>query len=157
MAAEGKWPAAVADFRQAVRFSRANASGRYYLAHALSKTGEAAQSESEYLAGIRLDPKWPEHAAAVAWQKATAHDPNQRNGVAAVQLAEEASEARQGRRPELLDILAAALAEVGRFDQAVATAERAIRGAEKAGREDLAATIRQRCDLYRQHEPFHGS
>jgi hypothetical protein len=157
LAVQGKWPAAVADYRQAVRLSPTKASYRYYLAHALSKTEDAAGSESEYLAGIRLDPKWPERAAADAWKKATDRRPNKRSGAWAVELAEQASEAREGRRPELLDVLAAALAEAGRFEEAAATAERAIHKAEKAGREDLAAAIRERRDLYRQHKPFHGS
>jgi tetratricopeptide (TPR) repeat protein len=157
MSVQSKWPAAVADYREAIRLSPRKASYRYYLAHALSKTGDAAGSESEYLAGIRLDPKWPERAAASAWRNATDQNPLERNGVWAVQLAEQASEAREGRRPELLDVLAAALAEAGRFEEALATAERAIRGAEKAGREDIAATVRERCEFYRQHKPFHDS
>jgi tetratricopeptide (TPR) repeat protein len=154
MAVQGKWPAAVADYREAARLSPANASDRYYLAHALSKIGEATESESEYLAAIRLDPKWPERAAASAWQKATARNPIERNGAWAVQLAEQANEAREGRRPELLDVLAAAYAEAGRFEEAVATAERALRKAEEAGRKDFAAAIRQRCELYRRQKPF---
>ena len=157
LAAEGKWPAALADYREAVRLAPTKASYRYYLAHALSKTGEAAESENEYLAGIRLDSKWPERAAEQAWQGATDPNPVLRNGAWAVQLAEQANEARQGQRPKLLDVLAAALAEAGRFDDAVATAERAIAVAEKAGQEDLAAAIRQQRDLYRLHKPFRSS
>jgi tetratricopeptide (TPR) repeat protein len=49
------------------------------------------------------------------------------------------------------DILAAALAEAGQFDEAVACAEQALRLAPKI------ADIEQRLKLYRQRQPYHES
>jgi 4-amino-4-deoxy-L-arabinose transferase-like glycosyltransferase len=59
---------------------------------------------------------------------------------------------RQGSGRDLvaLDILAAAQAKVGRFEDAVATATRALEFPPAAGQEALAAKIRERRDLYRQ-------
>ncbi|HEV8113004.1 MAG TPA: tetratricopeptide repeat protein [Planctomycetota bacterium] len=61
---------------------------------------------------------------------------------------------RQGSGRDLvaLDILAAAEAKVGRFEDAVATATRALESRPATGQEALAAKIRERLDLYRRGE-----
>lgn len=53
----------------------------------------------------------------------------------------------------VLDALAAAYANAGRFDEAAATATRAAEVAEKAA-DPAAAEIRERAALYRRHQPF---
>ena len=50
----------------------------------------------------------------------------------------------------MLRILAAALAETGRFEDAIETAERALQLAEMIDRAPLASTLRDDLDLYRQ-------
>ena len=53
----------------------------------------------------------------------------------------------------VLDVLAAAFAAAGRFDQAVTTAENALTLAT-AAKDDRTGQIRQRLELYRQRRPF---
>ena len=53
-----------------------------------------------------------------------------------------------------LDLLGAALAGAGRFDEAAATANDAIHAAETAGQTALASAIRERAAGYRQQQPF---
>ena len=57
-----------------------------------------------------------------------------------------------GRDLVALDILAAAQAETGRFEEAVATATRALDLAPPLGQEELSARIRERRELYRQRK-----
>jgi hypothetical protein len=54
----------------------------------------------------------------------------------------------------VLDVLAASLASAGRFDEAIATAERAMAVASAAKNDREASQIRGRLDLYRQRTPF---
>jgi hypothetical protein len=57
-------------------------------------------------------------------------------------------------QPGFLDSLAAAYAEVGRFDQAAAIAERAADLAAMRNDVALADRLHLRIELYRQHRPF---
>jgi tetratricopeptide (TPR) repeat protein len=75
-----------------------------------------------------------------------------RDGPRAVEIARRAVEASQGAAPEAYDALAAAYAETGRFEEAIATIETAL------GSPNLEATqrqgLRRRADLYRSRRPY---
>jgi tetratricopeptide (TPR) repeat protein len=69
---------------------------------------------------------------------AAAPDASLRDGPRALRLAEEVCQATEYKNPQALDTLAAALAEVGRFDEAARTARQA-EALAKAARDDRAA------------------
>ncbi|HZL99203.1 MAG TPA: hypothetical protein VFD43_03030, partial [Planctomycetota bacterium] len=52
----------------------------------------------------------------------------------------------------VLDTLAAAYAAAGRFDEAIETAERALRLASSSNEQALAAAVARRLELYRRGE-----
>jgi tetratricopeptide (TPR) repeat protein len=121
------------------------------------------------LGEIRREQKKPQQAAAMfnmaAWLLATSPDDTKRNGRMAVGLASNAMNAAGGQTPELLDTMAAALAEAGNFDQAVKAAEQAANmlaaqseqattAAEKQRCAELAAAIRFRMELYKKKQKF---
>jgi tetratricopeptide (TPR) repeat protein len=149
----GKWEQAIADYREAVHLE-ISSTERFGLAHALAKAGHAAEAQKEYAAAMEATPAWPETAAKTAWHLATSAKDSERNGARAALLAEQANEARAGRQPEILDVLAAAYAEANRFGEAATTAEKAIKVAEEDGKKDLADQVRKRAELYRQKKPF---
>ena len=68
-----------------------------------------------------------------AWMLATNPNASVRNGAEAVELAQRAVELSGGREPAILDTLAAAYAEAGRFPEAVKTAQRAAALASARG------------------------
>ena len=78
----------------------------------------------------------------IAWIRATHVDPVHRNGAEAVVLAEQARDAPHDPNHVLFSTLAAAYAEVGRFDDAVRAAERAIELARVAERRTSRREIR---------------
>ena len=78
-----------------------------------------------------------------------------RNGEEAVQLAERMVDAAGEEDLLLLDTLAAAYAEAGRFEEAVETAERALRAPVGEGMEAFPAQIQRRLELYRARRPYH--
>ena len=99
----------------------------------------------------------PEDVAVMnelAWRLATCPDDALRDDREAVALAEQANQATGGQSPEVLDTLAAAYAEAGRFDQAVATADQASRIAGQAGAQELASRVETRKNLYERHQPY---
>ena len=80
-----------------------------------------------YRAALALEPESPGFLNNLAWLLATCPEPGLRDGAEAVQLANRACDLTQSRRAVMVGTLAAAYAEAGRFDQAVATAERPAR------------------------------
>ncbi len=101
---------------------------------------------------VRWNPNDLAVANALAWQLATSFDPKVRDGRRAVGLAERLARGTGRRDAGFLDTLAAAYAEAGRFDDAVAVATeaRALAPPDALGRE-----LEQRLALYRAGRPFH--
>lgn len=86
---------------------------------------------------------------------ATAPEAGLRNGAEAVQLAERACALTGNRNPVMLTTLAAAYAEAGRFEEAIQTAQQAIKFAREAGAEILVERNLQLLQYYRRGEPYH--
>jgi tetratricopeptide (TPR) repeat protein len=72
-----------------------------------------------------------------------------------VEYAQKALELAGGDDYQYMDTLAAAYAEMGRFDEATALQEKALsRLPSDAGTEERA-DLEQRLDLYKKRKPFH--
>ena len=91
----------------------------------------------------------------LALLRATASDPQLRNGKEAVLLAERACQLTQYKVPFLVGTLAAAYAEVGRFNDAIATAEKARTLALAQGQKEIAAKNEQLLELYKSGQAYH--
>jgi tetratricopeptide (TPR) repeat protein len=92
--------------------------------------------------------------AALAWLLATSPEPTVSNGAEAVRLAASACDLTSHRVVEPLDALAAAYAETGLYEQAIATAQQALELAMEVQRTDLAGQISTRLDAYRAGRPW---
>ncbi len=99
-------------------------------------------------------PESPLVINAMAWLLATCRDDAFRDGVKAVRLAEKACQITNQKAPEFLDTLAAAYAEAGRFEDAVATQRRAIQVAMEAKLLEAAENFKQRLELYEAGKPY---
>jgi hypothetical protein len=93
----------------------------------------------------------------LAWFFATGPDGSQRNGAFAVQLAQRACELTHDKIPVMLGTLAAAYAEAGQFDEAVAAGQKACALAAELGQTDLLEQNKKLTALYQSHQPFHES
>ena len=90
----------------------------------------------------------------LAWVLATCGDAKVRDGVRAVELAEKANQLAGGKDAAVLDTLAAAYAEAGRYGEAVRTAQTAIELAQGAGQGEQARQIGERLKLYQAGRPY---
>ncbi|MFK7911310.1 MAG: tetratricopeptide repeat protein [Akkermansiaceae bacterium] len=88
----------------------------------------------------------------LAWLLATVPNPELRDGAKAVQLAQMIAKMTNYRDPSVLDTLAAAYAEAGQFDKAVAVSQKALSLSPSSA---LASQIRERLRLYQAGKPFH--
>lgn len=96
----------------------------------------------------------PMLAICLSWILATSPEATQRDGATALRLAESACKSAAGEGSEYQDTLAAAYAEVGRFDEAVKAARKAI---EVAGIKPGASAIKARLAKYESRQAFHAS
>ena len=117
-------------------------------------TGRLAEASGHFREAVRLKPDRPAPLNDLAWILATCADADVRDASEAVELAERASELTGHKDAAILDTLAAAYAEAGRFDQAVTTARAAITLAGKVQAKELAEAIGKRLELYRQERPY---
>jgi tetratricopeptide (TPR) repeat protein len=143
-------PQAIEHYQQAVRLEPRGVKFHCGLAHAYHAAGDAGSAATHYAEATRLEPDWPVRADERAWRLAVHPEPGQRNGLVAVHLAEQVCQATGYGQAGFLDTLAAAYAEVGRFEEAAAVARQA---AARAG-PDLVREIQDRLRLYEARQPF---
>ncbi|MCU0782908.1 MAG: tetratricopeptide repeat protein [Verrucomicrobia bacterium] len=124
------------------------------LALTLVALGRYQEAISSYREALRLGPNLLGPLNNLAWLLATNPDPTLRDGPEAVRLAEHACKLTQRRTAVLVGTLAAAYAEVGRFDDAVAAGEKARELALAAGQDALAEKNKNLVELYRARQPY---
>jgi Flp pilus assembly protein TadD len=120
----------------------------------LGALGRPADAILFYRKALEADPDALETLNNLAWLLATTPDGAVRDGAEAVQLAERACALSHFRRPVFIGTLAAAYAEVGRFSDAIATAEKARALAHTQRDEAIARRNEELLQLYRQGQPY---
>jgi protein O-mannosyl-transferase len=150
----GYWADSRALYEHALAVTGDNWMMENNLANVELHQGRVAAAVAHYRAAVAIGPADPHPYNNLAWVLATTPDPALRDGAEAVRLAQAACAASGQDDPGMLDTLAAAYAEVGRFDEAARTAQRASRLAEAGGQTDLAAVIAERAALFREGRPF---
>lgn len=95
----------------------------------------------------------PNTANLMAWILATTRDDGLRDGRAALALAEPILR-ENPRDPTALSTFAASCAEVGRFAEAVAAAERACAAVRASGDRETEAVLERRAAAYRSGKPW---
>jgi len=130
------------------------------MGNAYDLRGSLREALASWAGGLRLAPNYLPLLKQTAWVMATSPDRSARNGAEAVTLAERARRLTGGHEPEILDTLAAAYAEAGRFPEAIETAHRAINLAAEQKKRPLAEALKRRAELYEAKMPYrdaHGS
>jgi tetratricopeptide (TPR) repeat protein len=110
--------------------------------------GRIPEALVHWRAVLRSEPNQLVVLSRVARALATSPDASVRNGAEAVVFAERAAGLSGGREPTILDTLADAYAEVGRFPEAAETARRALSFATREDEQPLAASLRAKIALY---------
>jgi tetratricopeptide (TPR) repeat protein len=125
------------------------------VADLLANQGQVQDAIVHYREALRLEPKLLLALNNLAWILATDPDSANRDGKEAVQLAKQACLLADQPVASILDTLAAAYAETGRFREAIDTARKARALAEAAGDGKLADRLRMSLDLYTAGRPCH--
>jgi len=118
------------------------------------KQGRVRDAAEYFQDAIDINPDYLLALNNQAWIMATDSDESLRNGAKAVEYALRAVEVARDREPDVLGTLAAAFAEAGRFEEAVDTAEDAIRLAGEIGAKRIEKGLQQEVVFYRAGKPY---
>ena len=149
----GKSTEAIDQLRKNVKLAPDSARDHALLGALLTEPGPFDEAISHFETALKANPRDLSTANNLAWLLATCPDAEFRDGPRAVILAGRACELTRNSVPGLLDSLAAAYAEIGRFDKAVATLEKAIELARK--QETPIDVMEKRLGLYTARRPYH--
>ncbi|MGO8742757.1 MAG: tetratricopeptide repeat protein [Limisphaerales bacterium] len=152
---KGKVDEAMVHYQKALQINPDYAEAHLNLANALLKKGRVAEAITHLQKTLQIKPDSPDVLNNLAWLLATCPDAHIRDGVQAVKYAERACELTHHGVTILVGTLAAAYAEAGRFDDAIAAAQKACALAAAAGEPDLLEKNRKLLALYRAHQPYH--
>jgi tetratricopeptide (TPR) repeat protein len=147
VAAAGDNPAALDDLaRQALG-----------IGNKLSGAGQLRQAEALYEQSLHLRPDQLESMNNLAWVLSVQGDVTPRGKARAIELAEKAIEQTRKQQAAIIDTLAAAYANAGRYAEAVRTAELAVSLATKNGSTALSEVLRDHLRSFQAGRPLRES
>ena len=153
----GRLQEAVGHWEQALRIKPDYAEAHYNLGVALVQLGRLPEAMGHWEQALRIKPDYAEAENNLAWLLATLAPADGGDPVRAVTLAERACELTNNQVAGYLDTLAVAYAAAGRFNDAVAAAQKAIELAKAAGQSQLVEEIELHLELYRAGRPYRQS
>ncbi|MGO8835921.1 MAG: tetratricopeptide repeat protein [Limisphaerales bacterium] len=146
---------AIIQFQNAFRLQPGDAQTELALATTLMDNRQTSDAINHLYQVLALDPDSVVALNNLAWLLATAPEAALCDGNEAVRLAGRACQLTGSREAYLMGTLAAAYAEAGRYNDAVATAEKARALALAQGQTEIAAKNEQLLELYKSGRAFH--
>lgn len=150
----GQFDAAMTNYAVAAQLAPLDARPEYLMGKAELRRGRVLAAVGHFRAALARDRNDPHALVFLARVLAASPEAAVRNGAEAVPLAERANALTGGGQPQVLDVLAMACAEAGRFPAAVETIGQAIQIATAAGDSDLVAALRSREAKYQAGQPW---
>lgn len=145
---------AVTSFREEVRLKPGDAAAQCNLADTLLRAVRLEEAVVEYQNALKIDPNHIASLNNLAWVLGARGDALVRDGAKAIELAERANKLLKGN-PALLNTLAAAYGEAGRYAEALDASQRALDFSVAQRNEALAQVIREARACYQSGKPYH--
>ena len=150
----GRPDEAISYYQRVLQINPNDAQTHKDLAIILLREGKLYKAANHYRQCLQINSDDADALNNLAWIFATAEDNKLRNSSDAVEFAQRACKLTDYKHPGLLDTLAVAYAAAGRFNQAIETAEKAIKLADSAGKKDLTDKIQSRLQLYQAGQAY---
>ena len=141
-------------FQIAIKLKPTNGMFFYNLGRAQIMSGNATGALESWHRALELMPESPRVLETLAWHLATSPDDSVRNGPEALRLAERACANTMYQDAGCMNALAAAFAELGRFQDASRLAQQAIEVARATQRTQLAGEIEAQLKFYQSERPY---
>jgi tetratricopeptide (TPR) repeat protein len=141
-------------FTNCIRLKPDETKSHYRLAVALARQHKVNEAISQYREALRLTPDFAGAMSELARLLACASEAKLRDGAEAVKLAEKACAMTDYQQADTVTTLAAAYAEAGRFQDAIAAAEKARTLAASNGQSALAVKAAELLELCQSGRPL---
>jgi tetratricopeptide (TPR) repeat protein len=151
---KGKFDAAIEHSRAALLIQPNNADCHTVLAIALDEKGQSAEAIEHYEKALEISPQSVSALNNLAWLLATVSHASLRNGVRAIQFAQQADQLSGGNNALVRRTLAAAYAEAGQFGKAMESAQAAMQLGRSQGDDSLVTELQQEIALYELGLPY---
>lgn len=149
----GKDDPALADFNRALQLEPSLVAALVDRGDVLVKVGNYVEAVSSYRSALQSDHKFGPAYRSLAWLMATCPKERFRDGKRALVAAEKAVSLLGKDDYRSLEVLAAAQANLGKFQDAVVTQSRALEAASQSLTQIQLAASQARLDEYRQENP----
>jgi superkiller protein 3 len=158
--AKGQQREAMIQFQKVLESDPFDPKANYYLGIALFQTGRVDEAIAHFQKALESQPDFADAWDSLdhtAWLLATSPETSIRNGHNALALARLLNRLSGGNNPVILDTLAAACAETGKFSEAIDVAQRALALALSQNNPALANTLRQHIKLLQAGSPLRSA
>ena len=145
---KGRVDEAIAQYQKALQIDPAYANVQHWLGIAFGQKGREREAISHLQSALQIEPSNMQIQNDLAWHLATCPEASLRNGKKSLELARQANDLAGGGNPIILQILAAACAEVGQFNDAKRNVQKAIELAPATGRQDLLEQLNNELKFY---------
>jgi protein O-mannosyl-transferase len=150
----GRFDEAMREYSEAARFAPEDPRPYYLMGKASLRRGQSGEALKHFREALRLGPNDFQTLTWLARVEAADENSGVRNGAEAVSLAQRANDLTGGEQPFVLDTLAMAFAETGRFKEAQEAVQKAIELATAAGTQKNMPEMQQRLQLYQAGQSF---
>lgn len=150
----GRWDAALAHYAEAVQLAPGDPRPHALLGRAELKRGRSAAAVGHFRAALQRQPDDVPNLTRLARVLAADPNPQVRNGAEAYALATRAHQLTGGEDAWVLDTLAMAAAETGRFSTARQAVQQALELATAANDPATMEALRARLRLYDASQPY---
>ena len=124
------------------------------LAEALLRNGNASDAANAWRAALQKNPNDLPSMYRLAWILSTYPDAAVRKVLEPIDLAKKGVEMTQSKEPAFLDALAAAYAQVERYQEAVELVDRALQALPNGGNPQQSDALKARQELYKNNKPY---
>jgi tetratricopeptide (TPR) repeat protein len=160
----GDYDAAIADFRNTISLAPQDSAASALIAdlatamgNRLSGAGRLREAQALYEGALRLVPNRVELLNNLAWLLAVRPEADSADHARSVELANQALSLLGSDQPAILDTLAAALASVGKFDDALETEQRALQKVVNEPDAGLRTTLQAHARSFDEHHALRES
>jgi tetratricopeptide (TPR) repeat protein len=147
----GRLDAALSSYRRVLELVPESEEAHFGEAMALAQLSRQAEARERLRAAINFYPHQPAFAQALARLLAASPDPQVRDGRQALELVQ--ALANEHKTTSVAETMAMALAELGRFEEAVEWQRLAMSVAADGGHPEVAQRMAANLALYQRHEP----
>ncbi len=156
LASKQKIDSAIFHFQKALSIQPDYIAASNDLGVLFASKGEIKEAIAAWQQSLSFDPENADAANNIAWVRATAADPDLRDGREALELAQRALR-DGGENAVVLRTLAAAQAENGQFAKAIATCQRGEQLAQKNGDRAMVESLRDCIESFRRGQGLRGT